>query len=176
MLQSLNPFFVLGQVCAFPPVIFEVAWSQSSTNVDQDLANWTPGNNGVMEAWAVKIFSQKLATHGANAGQWVRRMQFHRYLTNGIAQPVVRPSRCPQDTNNWFFRQIEFGSCLQGKNQVVPGPFPKTVNIPKAALFAGSAAYIADQALPAPVWSAGNITLNLTNFFNEFQAAVDTDL
>jgi len=47
------------------------------------------------------------------------------------------------------------------------------VNIPKAALFAGSAAFIADQALPAPVWSAGNVTLNLTTFFNDFQAAIE---
>jgi len=78
----------------------------------------------------------------------------------------------PVDVDISFFEQIEFGSCLQGKNQVVPGPFPKSVNIPKAALFAGSAAYIADQALPVPVWSAGNVILNLTTFFNDFQAAV----
>jgi len=71
-----------------------------------------------------------------------------------------------------FFEQIEFGSCLQGKNQAVPGPFPKTANIPKSALFAGSAAYIADQALPVPVWSAGNVMLNLTTFFNTFQAQI----
>jgi len=94
-----SALLVLAQVCAYPPVIFEVAWSQSGNDVDQDLLNWTPGNNGVLEGWAVKIFPQKRATHGPNIGQWVRRMQFHRYLANGIAQPVVRTmphpaSRC----------------------------------------------------------------------------------
>jgi len=89
---------VASKVYAYPSVVLEVAWSQSSTNVDQDLANWTPGNNGVMEAWAVKIFPQKQATHGANAGQWVRRMQFHRYLANGIAQPVVRSDKISRDS------------------------------------------------------------------------------
>jgi len=154
--------------------MFEVAWSERESRLVSDLNGWATGTNGILEVWGVKIFPSKLSTAGPNNGQVVRRMQFHRRI-NGILQPVVRHilglSRFHSLISPYLW-QVEFGSCLQGKNTIPPGPVPKTVAIPKAHLFAGSPAFIADQLLPAPLWSAGNVVLDLTAFFQDYQGRV----